>query len=99
MQNSRIWRSALNNFNGAESGGGWASGLSAARDNVNGVTDYAVLRNNVSWENWGEGVSSFEANGTLIEGNIAYDNYSTNIYISELDQRAVPGQPGVHEPG
>lgn len=83
VQNSRIWRNALNNEFGAQSGGGWASGLSAARDNVDGKTDYAVLRGNISWENWGEGVSSFEANGTVIENNIAYDNYSTNIYLSD----------------
>ena len=83
VQNSRIWRNSLNNEFGARSGGGWASGLSAARDELDGKTDYAVLRNNVSWENWGEGVSSFEANGTLIEKNIAYDNYSTNIYLSD----------------
>ena len=91
VQNSRIWRNALNNQYGAESGGGWASGLSAARDNVDGKTDYAVLRNNTSWENWGEGVSSFEANGTVIEGNTAYDNYSTNIYISDTTNSLCQG--------
>ena len=91
VQNSRIWRSALNNEYGAQSGGGWASGLSAARDDIDGKTDYAVLRSNISWENWGEGVSSFEANGTLIEGNIAYDNYSTNIYISDTTNARCQG--------
>jgi hypothetical protein len=91
VQNSRIWRSALNNEYGAQSGGGWASGLSAARDEVDGKTDFAVLRNNVSWENWGEGVSSFEANGTRIEGNTAYDNYSTNIYISDTTNALCQG--------
>ncbi len=91
VQNSRIWRSALNNEYGAQSGGGWASGLSAARDDVDGKTDFAVLRNNTSWENWGEGVSSFEANGTLIEGNIVYDNYSANIYISDTTNAICQG--------
>ena len=99
VQNSRIWRSALNNEYGAKSGGGWASGLSAARDNVDGKTDYAVLRNNISWENWGEGVSSFEANGTLIEGNIAYDNYSTNIYISDTTNALCQGNMVYMTPG
>jgi Right handed beta helix region/Protein of unknown function (DUF1565) len=99
VQNSRIWRSALNNEYGAQSGGGWASGLSAARDEVDGRTDYAVLRNNVSWENWGEGVSSFEANGTLIEGNIAYDNYSTNIYISDTTNAQCQGNLVYMTPG
>jgi hypothetical protein len=99
VQNSRIWRNALNNEYGAMSGGGWASGLSAARDNVDGKTDYAVLHNNVSWENWGEGVSSFEANGTLIEGNVSYDNYSTNIYISDTTNALCQGNLVYSTPG
>ena len=91
VQNSRIWRSSLNNLNGAKSGGGWAAGLSAARDNVDGKTDFAVLRNNISWENWGEGIYSLEANGTIIEGNISHDNYSTNIYISDTTNALCQG--------
>ena len=91
VQNSRIWHSALNNFKGAQSGGGWSSGLTAARDNVDGRTDFAVLRNNTSWENWGEGVSTHEANGTIIEGNISHDNYSANIYISDTTNALCQG--------
>jgi len=58
--------------------GGWASGLSAARH-----PQHVTLRNNKSWNNWGEGISTFEAEYTTIEGNIAWDNWSTNYYISD----------------
>ena len=98
-QNSRIWRSALSNEYGAKAGGGWASGLSAARDSVDGKTDYAVMRNNISWENWGEGVSSFEANGTLIDGNISHDNYAANIYISDTTNALCQGNLVYMTPG
>ena len=81
VQNSRVWRNVLSNEYGKA--GRWDTGLSAARDTTNGITDNAVIRNNTVWENWGEGISSFEANGTVIEGNISHDNYSANIYVSD----------------
>ena len=61
----------------------FGTGLSAARDKVDGVTDYAVLICNEVFNNWGEGLSTFEANGTIIEHNVVYDNYNINLYISD----------------
>ena len=81
VQNSRVWRNALSNEYGKA--GSWASGLSAARDVADGITDNAIIRNNTIWENWGEGLSTYESNGTLMEGNITHDNYTANIYISD----------------
>lgn len=77
VQNSRVWRASLVNEYGQSNT--WATGLSAARDGVS----YATIRNNTVWENWGEGISSFEADHITIEDNISHDNYSTNIYISD----------------
>jgi parallel beta-helix repeat protein len=77
VQNCHVWRNALSNEYG--NGNGWASGLSAAR---NGVA-YSTIRHNTVWENWGEGISSYEANETIIEDNIVHDNYSANIYLSD----------------
>jgi parallel beta-helix repeat protein len=57
--------------------------LATARDTQNGITDYAVLRNNTVWENWGIGIDTFESNGTIIEGNTVHDNLVGNIYISD----------------
>ncbi len=78
VQNSRVWRAALDNENGAMSSG-WGTGISAAR---NGVA-YATIRHNTVWEVWGEGISTFEADHITIEGNISHDNWSNNIYISD----------------
>jgi parallel beta-helix repeat protein len=63
--------------------GGWGTGLSAARDKVNGITENAILRGNTVFNNWGEGLSSFEADGTILEGNTVYDNWALNVYVSE----------------
>jgi parallel beta-helix repeat protein len=41
------------------------------------------LRGNTIYNNWGEGLSTFEANGTTMEDNIVYDNWSANVYISD----------------
>jgi len=76
-ERNRVWRNAFSNEYG--DGNGWSSGLSAARDGVSNAT----IRNNIVWENWGEGISTYEANGTVIEDNISHDNYSANIYISD----------------
>ena len=77
VQNSRVWRNSLINEYGHSNS--WASGLSAARDGVSNVT----IRKNIVWENWGEGISSYEADHITIEDNVSHDNYSTNIYISD----------------
>ncbi|GAP11681.1 right handed beta helix region/Chondroitinase B [Bellilinea caldifistulae] len=81
VENSQIWRNSLDNeFNKAEI---HDSGISAARDQIDGLTEYAIIRGNTVWENWGEGISSFEASHTLIENNISHDNLTANIYISD----------------
>ena len=77
IQNSRVWRNVLSNEFGVQ--GYWSTGLSAARAGV----QYATIRHNIVWENWGEGLSSFEADQIIMEDNIVHDNFSTNIYISD----------------
>jgi parallel beta-helix repeat protein len=78
---SRLWRNAMVNENNKVGDGSPA--LATARDTQNGITDYAVLRNNTVWENWGIGIDTFESNGTIIEGNTVHDNLVGNIYISD----------------
>lgn len=69
--------------------GGWSACLSANRDPANGITDYAILRRNVVHDCWGEGISTFEANGTVIEDNVTYDNWSVNLYLSDTTNALV----------
>ncbi len=77
ITNSRIWYNSTINEN-SQSPTRWGSGVSCAR-----YPDYCTIRNIIVWENWGEGISSFEANGTTIEDNVVHDNWSANIYISD----------------
>jgi hypothetical protein len=55
----------------------------ASRDEVNGITERAVIRRNQVWENWGQGINTHEANGVVIEENVVHDSYSGNIYIHD----------------
>jgi hypothetical protein len=77
VQNCRVWSNCMTNVDGGSTDG-WASGLSAARQPTG-----AVIRGNVVYGNWGEGLSTYEAQGTLIEDNVVYDNWSANVYISD----------------
>jgi parallel beta-helix repeat protein len=77
VTNSRVWSNCMQNVNGS-SGSGWSSGLSAARRPNN-----AKISDNVVFGNWGEGVSTYQASGTIIEDNTIYDNWSANIYVSD----------------
>ena len=77
VEDSKVWYNCASNENGNTTRDGWASGLTAARH-----PNYAVLRRNVVFNNWGEGLSTYEANGTTLEDNVVYDNH-TNIYISD----------------
>jgi hypothetical protein len=42
-----------------------------------------MLRRNMVYDNWGEGLSTYQSNGTIMESNEVYDNWQTNIYISD----------------
>lgn len=93
IESNEVWESGLVNLNGRCKPSGnpcfWPSGISSARDVVDGITNRAVLRGNVSHDNWGEGISTFEAEGTLIEGNVSYNNWSVNLYVSDTRNAVV----------
>jgi len=78
VEDSRLSKNAMVNENNQT--GIRSPALYAGRDANNGITDYAILRNNTIWENWGTGITSGQSNGTLIEGNIVHNN-SGNIKI------------------
>lgn len=81
VENSSVWQASRVNVNGRSTR--WGAGLSAARDPADGITDNAVMRGNIVYNNWGEGLSTFEANGTVIDNNVVYDNWAPNIYLSD----------------
>jgi hypothetical protein len=69
------WPRGNNGF--AEAGGGWSGGLA-----FSGVT-HGMARGNVVYDNGGEGIISYGSSGgnMLFEQNVAFDNWSVNMYF------------------
>lgn len=63
--------------------GGWGTGLSAADQSNTGVAHNITFRFNTVYNNWGEGLSTFEADGTVLDSNVVYDNWALNLYVSD----------------
>jgi hypothetical protein len=91
-QDSLVWSNSMMNENSVLTSG-WAGGVTCAR-----YPDYCTIRNTKSWENWGEGISTFESLHTTIEGNTSYDNQA-NIYISDTKYALVQGNLDYCTPG
>jgi parallel beta-helix repeat protein len=89
VEDSRVWENAYRNCRRANCpaspypNGGWATGLSAARNPIGGITDHAILRRNIVYDNWGEGLSAYESRSITLEDNTVYDNWAVNIYVSD----------------
>jgi hypothetical protein len=73
----RSWSNAMSNQGGTQSVG-WGTGISACRH-----PQHAVIRNSSAWDNWGEGISTFEAEYTTLEDNVSYNNWSLQMYLSD----------------
>jgi hypothetical protein len=86
VQDSRVWRnSMINEFGHLPPGENWSSGITSS-DNYEGqgeLAEYTIIRRNLVWENWGQGINVYYSNQVTIEDNISHDNYSTNIYIHD----------------
>lgn len=91
-QDSLAWSNSMKNENFVLSSS-WGGGVTCAR-----YPDYCSIRNTRSWENWGEGISTFESLHTTIEGNTSYDNQA-NIYISDTRYAMVQGNLSYCTPG
>ncbi|MGZ3802782.1 MAG: right-handed parallel beta-helix repeat-containing protein [Pseudobdellovibrionaceae bacterium] len=92
VEDSMVWQAARQNFNAA--GNGWSSGLSAARNHssaalIPGITSYPTIRRNKVFNNWGEGLSCYEADHCTVEDNIVYDNFTVNLYLSDAGNSVV----------
>jgi len=92
VEDSKIWQAARQNLNGG--GNGWSTGISAARNNgpealIKGITSYATIRRNKVYNNWGEGLSCYEADHCTLEDNVVYDNYAVNLYLSDTPNSVV----------
>ena len=62
---------------------GSPSCVSAAKPYGSGtIVHNAVIQNNTVYNCWGEGISTWLADGTVIQDNISYDNFSVNLYVN-----------------
>ncbi len=61
----------------------WSTGLAAGRDyKGNGITEHFIIRRNIVFNNWGEGLDAYESSDGIVEDNVVYDNWSVNLYVS-----------------
>lgn len=82
VQDSRVWRNSMHSEFGKEIG---SSGIAASFNEFGDrITDYPIIRRNIVWENWGQGIDVHHVNYALIEDNITHDNYTNNLYIHDL---------------
>jgi parallel beta-helix repeat protein len=93
VEDSTIWQAARAYINTTASSG-WGTGLSAARNQSSaaikpGITSYATLRRNTVYNNYGEGLSCYEADHCVIEDNIVYDNWTVGMYLSDATNSLV----------
>ncbi len=76
VESCRAYHNTLINEYSALSGS-WGAGISACRH-----PQYTTIRNCTAWDNWGEGISTFESYHITIEGCTSFNNV-TNFYISD----------------
>lgn len=73
----RAYANSLKNERGAMSIG-WGFGISLCAG-----ARSSVVRRSSAWHNWGEGLSIASGYDCVIEDCVSYDNFTTNIYISQ----------------
>jgi hypothetical protein len=93
VEYSVVYQSVMNNYQGRQAPM-WASGLSAGRNPgasalIPGIVSYAILRHNIVYNNWGEGMSCYECDHCIMEDNIVYDNWTVNMYLSDATNSLV----------
>ncbi len=81
VENSEVSHAALENVNGLRTD--WACGIGSYLSyNTSATVKGMVLRNNTIHDVWGEGLQTFQSDGTIVEGNTSYDNWARNFYIT-----------------
>lgn len=75
VQNHEIHHTNLLNVS-RQSSSGWGSALKL-RVGAENIT----LKNNIVYQNYGEGIAATRSKNALIQNNLAYDNFAVNIYI------------------
>lgn len=87
-ENNTVYQTNLVNNPAASNTHDWGSGLACSRNEAGhalypGICYGATLRNNTVYNNYGEGLSLYEARACVAEDNVVYDNWAVNHYISD----------------
>lgn len=78
VEGCEVWWNVLENEDGDDfPGGGWAFGLGSS--NAQG---HNTFRNNIVYNNWGEGIGPYNDDYVVIEDNVVYDNWAINVYLN-----------------
>jgi hypothetical protein len=89
----RAYANSLMNERGTMSIG-WGFGISLCAG-----ARSSVVRRSTAWHNWGEGLSIASGYDCVIEDCVSYDNFSTNIYISQSVRGACRRNLSYYTPG
>ena len=92
INNCRAYSNSMVNEN-YQHPSSWSTGISICRTPTN-----STIRGCTSWNNWGEGISTYEAYYTTIEDCIAYNN-QINFYLSDTQHSTLRRSISYFTPG
>ena len=62
---------------------GWPGCVSATQPYNSGLINHnSAIQRVTVYDCWGEGISTYNSNGTIIQDNITYNNFSENLYVN-----------------
>jgi PKD repeat protein len=78
IENCRVYNNSLQNeYFQPHSPGTWSSGIAVCR-----APSYVTVRNCTAWDNWGQGIDTYECTHVTVEDCVSYNNQQ-NFYISD----------------
>jgi hypothetical protein len=84
LEYNTVYNCCMNNSAGL-SPPGWGAGLTlnsgTAANEIPDQVSRGIIRYNIVYDNFGEGISTFISNNVQIYGNTTYDNWSANLYF------------------
>lgn len=83
MEGNTVHHSSMLNEDRSGKNGSWGFAVGA------GLSKNVVLRNNVTFHNYGEAIALYLSDFGLIEGNTAYDNFAVNYYLDNVTNTTV----------
>ncbi|WP_162820415.1 right-handed parallel beta-helix repeat-containing protein [Microvirga calopogonii] len=89
IEGNEVWNNCLENVS-PTSEGGWPQGISLQ------ASDKSAIIGNRVYRNYGEGIGTLSTHDVRISQNIAFDNYSVNIYLDNAPSTVVQDNKVYH---